>query len=1738
MSKATHFCLCLLIVWETTVFWGFGSNALSIFDDDIFTIQLSRTEQCISAKTPEEISLAPCDPHETSQLWKRGSGERLFHVATTQCLALKLPSKTLMLFNCTIGPIFGWKCRNNLVYTIYQIGLSATTDGKVIAKKEFNDTWVLGGSQDSICQKPYHIIYTTDGNSAGAPCEFPFKYKDKWYHECLPDSSNSGLSWCATTSNYDQDLRSGTCLIPEEGCQTLLEGPEENSCYEFVPSAAVTWQQALDSCRSQGGDLLSITAPEDLHSKTMLDGLGRMPERMWIGLHQLDPSQGWQWSDGSPLSLIRWETEMPPASTILDSDCGILNTNQSYEVESCDTKLPYICKKPLNASKTAPEESLVYKETLCSEGWVAWNGWCYKLIKDNPLNFTEAAMYCNKTEEGASLASFQSIDSKEMISTSFHSDQSRMNVWIGLISAGTNPAFFRWLSQEPITFTYWDTNQPTNPTQDFKCVYYSGETLKWRVGDCMERLPFMCQKKGRVKDLAEQDECPFKDGWRRHGNSCYRLNTKQVPFEDHCNFTIRNRFEQAFVNRLLADQISSEKQFIWIALKDYNNTGEYQWMTPDNPEVTYTNWEPTEPGQDGGCVVMSTGKPLGSWRVKNCNFFKAGTICRRDLGPAPVPEPESDINAPCPDGWTSTPNIKNCYKVFHEERLSQKRSWAEAENFCHALGANLASFSHLAEMRALHSIMRGTISDNRFFWVGLNRRNPASRSWQWSNGHPVSLDILHQDFHVDDPYGRDCTAFKTMKSNLKHLFVFLLHEVNPIPFYVTPFHCDAKLEWVCQIPRGRTPKTPEWYNSEGHHETSIFIDKDEFWFVTEPRLTFEEAKLYCKEKGSTLASPPSFTAARQIHQKLNDPELKQSTRQKWWLDMKDPHHLYPMTYSRMFFYNSRFLGRCSTINGENVFPEYDMTCRARLPFVCQKVNVTSVEKNPYEPQPSGQSCELSLAFRNKCYIEMKNPRPISFKAAVEECESVRGTMLTITDQVEQDFITSILATRTDLNYTWLGLKLRPNQQKWVDDSSVTFVNFNPLLHGMVKPITINQFDVESMDLCAFMYNNPHSDLMGSWDFTSCGDYQPLAYCQHYADKMEEPQIPLKSFNIGNHTVLLLLQNLTWFEALEKCNENDMEFASISDTTLHSSLVVHVNRARTPMWIGLFSEDEGVHYRWTDHSHTVYSRWAPDAAGGSCVYIDTDGLWKTMECEEELGGAVCHKPHEDTISTPDVVAVKCPHKINGANWIPFRNNCYSLQMVSSRWEQFDKGHARETCKNLYDDATVLTIRDAEENEFIKQQLAPFQSLVQFIWLGMFKDDNDDQMKWFDGTNVQYNNWKYGRVAIDKPFLAGLNTFGVWFFITNKNYFQDLKQKMIVACKLDKDEKQKYNSSVTDFQHYGNLTYQVLAQKLTWFQALEECGRRGSHLASVHDLQHDAHISLISKTDGFPLWIGLSSQDTSGSDFEWSDGTFLDYKPTISEPQPSLSLPDPEAHCVYVTPDGKWVKSSCQTVTEGAICYTSNTTTPSQRAKLQAALVSNRCPQKDGGSLWVQHEEHCYAFDMSFYNYSVFSMEQAKSVCDNLDADLLTIKTKEENDFVTKHISDDPLVTSRTWLGISLNTEGKPVSWHDGTSLEYSNWKPNALSAAVGKNQCAVLNSNDGGTWKLAHCDTARSRVVCQTKASKGAPLAVAFLIIILVLLLLTIGFIVYKKKRHHFTTTVRYKRTFDESDSTSIVADPE
>lgn len=235
-------------------------------------------------------------------------------------------------------------------------------------------------------------------------------------------------------------------------------------------------------------------------------------------------------------------------------------------------------------------------------------------------------------------------------------------------------------------------------------------------------------------------------------------------------------------------------------------------------------------------------------------------------------------------------------------------------------------------------------------------------------------------------------------------------------------------------------------------------------------------------------------------------------------------------------------------------------------------------------------------------------------------------------------------------------------------------------------------------------------------------------------------------------------------------------------------------------------------------------------------------------------------------------------------------------------------------------------------------------------------------------------------------------------------------------------------------------------------------------------------------------------TTNSSLEWSDGTMYDLRVSMSDLEEDGSSKKQETRCVFVTPAGDWMRSSCHAVAQGAVCYTSTVNTLSQSklpvtaphfrkednlliplqrvkvgqrsltttqlfvcvrhfnqgARLQAAPEANQCRQDGGRSMWVQHQDHCYLFNTSFYNYSVYNMATAKSICQRMGgsqlftsivdisfclkwlqtsrllhfsgAEMLTLKSTEENEFVSKYIKDDPFATNRVWLGLEFSVEG--------------------------------------------------------------------------------------------------------------------
>ncbi|KAH0619378.1 hypothetical protein JD844_019427 [Phrynosoma platyrhinos] len=66
-----------------------------------------------------------------------------------------------------------------------------------------DETWTLGTG--------IAVVKTYYGNANGASCHFPFVFEGQSYSTCTTAGRQDGLTWCATTANYDQDKTYGFC---------------------------------------------------------------------------------------------------------------------------------------------------------------------------------------------------------------------------------------------------------------------------------------------------------------------------------------------------------------------------------------------------------------------------------------------------------------------------------------------------------------------------------------------------------------------------------------------------------------------------------------------------------------------------------------------------------------------------------------------------------------------------------------------------------------------------------------------------------------------------------------------------------------------------------------------------------------------------------------------------------------------------------------------------------------------------------------------------------------------------------------------------------------------------------------------------------------------------------------------------------------------------------------------------------------------------------------------------------------------------------------------------------------------------------------------------------------------------------------------------------------------------------------------------------------------------------------
>uniref|UniRef100_A0A8C4N9M0 Lymphocyte antigen 75 n=1 Tax=Equus asinus asinus TaxID=83772 RepID=A0A8C4N9M0_EQUAS len=1601
-----------------------------------------------------------CDENR-DLLWKWVSQHRLFHLESQKCLGLNITKSTdsLRMFSCDSNAMLWWKCEHHSVYGAAQYRLTLKS-GHAIASTNSSDVWKKGGSEESLCEQPYHEIYTRDGNSYGKPCEFPFFVNGTWHHECIVDENHGG-PWCATTLNYEYEQKWGICLEPEIGCEGNWEKNEQiGSCYQFNTQAALSWKEAYVSCHNQGADLLSINNASELTYLKEKEGIARI---FWIGLNQLYSARGWEWSDHKPLNFLNWNPDVPSAPTIGGSSCATMDAASGlWQSFSCEAQLPYVCKKPLN-NTVELTDVWTYSDTRCDADWLPNNGFCYLLVNESN-SWDKANMHCKALS--SDLISIHSLADVEVVVTKLHNGDAKEETWTGLKNINT-PTLFQWSDGTEVTLTYWDENEPNvSFNQTPNCVSYLGKLGHWKVQSCEEKLKYVCKKKGENMNDSRSDKmCPPDEGWKRHGETCYKIYQDEVPFGTNCNLTITSRFEQEYLNDMIKKYSKSPGKYFWTGLRDTDSRGEYGWASVSGVKrtVTFSNWNFLEPASPGGCVAMSTGKSLGKWEVKDCKSFRALSICKKISGPA---EPEEAAPKPgdsCPEGWLSLPSGLSCYKVFHVERIVRKRNWEEAERFCQALGGHLPSFSHVDEIKEFLHVLMDQFSGQRWLWIGLNKRSPdLEGSWQWSDRTPVSLNFLvwgsmERIFVVHNPWRRS----------------WFYHEDREF-IYLRPFACDAKLEWLCQIPKGKW-----WlflFTRAGIHGPPVIVEGSEYWFVADPHLNYEEAVLYCASNHSSLASVTSFVGLRAIKNKIANIS---GDEQKWWVRTE---------------HNPAF--HFSDLNKP-------ADCSIKLPFVCEKYNVSSLEKYSPDSAAKVQCSGDWTPFQNKS---------LTFTQANDVCHSYGGTLPSVLSQREQDFITSLLPGMEAT--LWIGLRWTAyvRMSKWTDDRELTYGNFHPLLVGRRLRIPKDIFEEDFPYYCALMLNLQKSPYTGTWNFTSCSERHTLALCQKYSEIEDRQTIQNTSETVKylDNLYKIILKTMTWSDALRECQKDNMRLVSITDPYQQAFLTVQAVRHNSSLWIGLSSQDDELNFRWSDGRQLQFSRWAENNMQlEDCVILDTDGFWKTYDCYDQQPGAICYYPGS-MLKVKPVSNVQCPSPVLNTPWIPFQNCCYNFMITKDRYTARTQDESHSKCQKLNPKSHILSIRDEKENDFVLEQLLHFKDMASWVVLGVTYENGS--LMWSDKTKLSYTHWREGRPDIKNGnFFAGLNTDGFWDIQTFKVieeilYFQ---QHSILACKIEME----YNTTLPQFIPYEDGIYNVIQKKMTWYEALNTCSQSGGHLASVHDQNGQLFLEDIVKRDGFPLWVGLSSHDGSESSFEWSDGSAFDYIPWKEKKS--------AGNCVILDPNGIWKHEKCNSVTDGAICYK-----PKKSKEASSHTSSSRCPAvKGNASQWIQYRDHCYASDQALHSFS-----EARQFCSKLDhsANIVTIEDEDENTFVSRLMRENNNITMRVWLGLAQHSADQSWNWLDGSKVTFVKWA-NKNKSGVGN--CSILLASNE-TWIKVECLNGYGRVVCKAPLGKCVT-SVAITVAVLSILALISGLIWFllQKNRLHWArfSSVRYEQGVNEDE---------
>ncbi|XP_054750997.2 macrophage mannose receptor 1-like [Lytechinus pictus] len=587
-----------------------------------------------------------------------------------------------------------------------------------------------------------------------------------------------------------------------DGCEVGAIG-YGNNCfmvYEKPADEQLSFSDARAQCQAMGGDMASFqTSAEEQYIVS-----GFTPQDadnffgFWIGLNDINQEGAWQWSDGSAVIYVNWETGEPNDHSGSE-ECTemFLNPGRRWNDIPCYALRSWICKKPKPKAPVTPLPTV----GVCPSDseWKYVRPYCYYISdiagEGDRRAWFDAQAFCQS--KGGNLVSITSGQENAFLLEM--SPSIALQYWIGLRQEVVDGPY-TWSDGTPFTYANWLPGEPNNKHGEETCAemnkYEVDDALglngKWNDQNCGVPTPFICKRAEDSINPITNAPTPTptggcNNGYFKYFNRCYRIggyvtddrykwkNARDLCIAEGGNLAgIHDKKVQSLMTSLLINVPTD----VWIGFSDLGSSGQYHWT--DGKPPYYTNWLPGEPSgivtwpgeESRNCVeLLNDPSYAGKWNDVNCGEVIA-YMCEKDLVQGASENPPT--NSYC-DDRSYYKYDGSCYKID-----TTPRTYADAQEYCRSQGGDLASITDSFNEAFLEYLMYS--NDVSAAWIGMTSNEDGQ--YTWSDGWPVFYSVWGDSEPSQRP-GEGCVVLRDEPSwddtNCNGMFVPICKTTNKIP---------------------------------------------------------------------------------------------------------------------------------------------------------------------------------------------------------------------------------------------------------------------------------------------------------------------------------------------------------------------------------------------------------------------------------------------------------------------------------------------------------------------------------------------------------------------------------------------------------------------------------------------------------------------------------------------------------------------------------------------------------------------------------------------------------------------------------------------------------------------------------------------------------------------------------------------------------------------------------------------